>query len=88
MRGFEYKFLGLIRTDRHLIGIPGGLEGQYERESPYLLGTDVLGRDMFARIMTGTRISLSIGLVGVAISFLLGITLGGISVTTAASPTL
>ena len=44
-----------------------------------MLGTDVLGRDMFARIMTGTRISLSIGLVGVAISFLLGITLGGIS---------
>ena len=79
VRGFEYNLLGIIPTDRHLMGIEGGGEGQYGRASPYLLGTDVLGRDLFARILTGTRISLSIGLVGVAISFLLGITLGGIS---------
>ena len=79
VRGFEYNLLGIIPTDRHLMGIEGGGEGKYGRASPYLLGTDVLGRDLFARILTGTRISLSIGLVGVAISFMLGITLGGIS---------
>ena len=79
VRGFEYNFLGIIPTDRHLIGIEGGAEGEYGRGAPYILGTDVLGRDVFARIMFGTRVSLSIGLVGVAISFILGVTLGGVS---------
>ena len=79
VRGWEYKFLGLIKTDRHLIGIEGGEEGEYARAAPFLLGTDLLGRDMYSRIITGTRISLSIGLVGVAISFVLGIVLGGLS---------
>ena len=79
VRGWEYKFLGLIKTDRHLIGIEGGEEGEYARAAPFVLGTDILGRDMYSRIITGTRISLSIGLVGVAISFVLGIVLGGLS---------
>ncbi len=79
VRGWEYKLFGLIETDRHLIGIKGGHEGEYGRAAPFLLGTDILGRDMYSRIITGTRISLSIGLVGVVISFLLGIVLGGIS---------
>ena len=75
----EYKFLGLIKMDRHLIGIEGGEEGEYARAAPFLLGTDILGRDMYSRIIAGTRISLSIGLVGVTISLLLGIVLGGLS---------
>ena len=79
VRGYEYNFLGFIKADRHLMGIEGGEEGEYNRAAPYLLGTDVLGRDMAARIVMGTRISLSIGLVGVTMSFILGITLGGIS---------
>ena len=79
VRGWEYKFLGLIKTDRHLIGIEGGEEGEYARAAPFVLGTDILGRDMYSRMITGTRISLSIGLVGVAISFVLGIVLGGLS---------
>ena len=79
VRGWEYKFLGLIKTDRHLIGIEGGEEGEYARAAPFLLGTDILGRDMYSRAITGTRISLSIGLVGMAISFVLGIVLGGLS---------
>jgi len=79
VRGYEYNFLGFIKADRHLLGIEGGEEGEYNRAAPYLLGTDVLGRDMAARIIMGTRISLSIGLVGVTMSFFLGITLGGIS---------
>ncbi len=79
VRGWEYKLFGLIKTDRHLIGIEGGHEGEYRRAAPFVLGTDILGRDMYSRIITGTRISLSIGLVGVAISFVLGIVLGSIS---------
>ena len=79
VRGWEYKFLGLFKMDRHLIGIEGGHEGEYGRAAPFVLGTDILGRDMYSRIITGTRISLSIGLVGVCISFVLGIVLGGIS---------
>ncbi len=79
VRGWEYKLFGLIETDRHLIGIEGGYEGEYRRAAPFLLGTDILGRDMYSRIITGTRISLSIGLVGVGISFVLGIVLGSLS---------
>ena len=79
VRGWEYKFLGLVKMDRHLIGIEGGHEGEYGRAAPFVLGTDILGRDMYSRIITGTRISLSIGLVGVVISFVLGIVLGGLS---------
>jgi len=75
VRGFEYNFLGLIRTDRHLFGhdLDSG------RAAPHVLGTDVLGRDLLARTLYGTRLSMSIGLVGVGISLLLGIVLGGIS---------
>ncbi len=57
-------------------------EGRTSLQPPswkHLLGTDDLGRDLFSRIMYGSAISLSIGLVGVLTSFILGITLGGIS---------
>lgn len=71
--GDEYKLLGIIPTKRHLLG--PAEEGQ----PMYLMGADRLGRDMFTRMIYGTRISMSIGLVGVAISLLLGVLLGGIS---------
>jgi peptide/nickel transport system permease protein len=74
-RGFEYRLLGLIPTDRHLFGVD---EGKAE-ETLFLLGTDEQGRDMWSRLMFATRISLVIGLAGVALSLFLGVLLGGIS---------
>src|SRR5690606_215348 len=75
VQGFSYKLFGFIPTSTHLIGFAGasGLD------IPHLLGTDRLGRDQWSRLMFGTRISLSIGLVAVALSTILGIVLGGIS---------
>ena len=77
VRGYEYKLFGLIPFDRHLIGtVPP--EGEV-RVAPFFLGTDVLGRDMWSRIVFGSRVSLSIGLVGVLLTLILGVTLGGLS---------
>ncbi|MBW7452601.1 ABC transporter permease [Paenibacillus sepulcri] len=71
-KGESYKFLGFIPTKTHLFGVeqPGRI---------FLLGTDALGRDMFSRILLGSQVSLSIPLVGVGISFILGLIIGGIS---------
>jgi peptide/nickel transport system permease protein len=73
VEGEEYKMWGLFTWNRHLIGPlePG--------QPMYLLGADRLGRDMLTRMIYGTRISMSIGLVGVVISLFLGILLGGLS---------
>ena len=75
VRGHEYKQFWLFPTNRHLLGLKTD-----ETPMPlYLLGTDRLGRDVFSRLMYGTRISMSIGLIGVVISLFLGVLLGGIS---------
>src|SRR5256712_5170562 len=74
--GFEYRFLGLIPTTRHLIGVEPGLDAA---RTIFVLGTDVQGRDLFSRLMYGTRISLTIGLFGVTASLVLGVVLGGLS---------
>ena len=76
-RGYEYKFLGIIPTDRHLIGMSDS--NHLSEERIFVFGTDEQGRDMFSRIVFGTRVSLTIGLVGVAMSLALGIVLGAIS---------
>ena len=75
IKGFEYKFLGFIRTDRHLIGI----EDNKDRPDMYILGTDIIGRDMFSRMMLAMRTSMSIGLIGIVLTFVFGILIGGIS---------
>ena len=75
VHGYPYHLFGLIPTDRHLLGIEGG-QGV---DGIFLIGTDQLGRDLFSRLVVATRISLSIGLAGVALSLILGILLGGIS---------
>jgi peptide/nickel transport system permease protein len=74
--GFEYRFLGLIPMTRHLIGVDGGRDAG---QTIFLLGTDLQGRDLWSRLMYGTRISLTIGLVGVTMSLVLGVVLGGLS---------
>lgn len=71
-RGDEYAFWGLFEADFHLV-CPAK-DGTF-----FLFGTDRLGRDLFSRIVFGTRISLTVGLLGILVSFLIGITLGGIS---------
>jgi peptide/nickel transport system permease protein len=74
-RGYPYRFLGVLPTDRHLLGV----EGARAEEALFLLGTDEQGRDLWSRLMVGTRTSLTIGLAGVALSLVLGVLLGGIS---------
>ena len=75
IRASSYKLFGLFRTDRHLFGI----EGYPDREHIYALGSDQNGRDYFSRLLLATRLSTSIGLIGVALSFGLGVVLGGVS---------
>ncbi len=76
--GYRYKFLGLFDSTTHLIGVPAD-SGFTAEESIFLLGTDLLGRDLFSRLMLATRVSLTIGLIGVTLSLFLGVLLGGIS---------
>ncbi|MBN1584690.1 MAG: ABC transporter permease, partial [Anaerolineae bacterium] len=73
VRGQAYKMWGAFEGDRHLFGIDapeGGI---------FLFGTDKLGRDLLSRILYGSRISLSIGLLGVFLSFVFGLLIGGAS---------
>lgn len=73
VQGDTYRFWGLWRTNRHLFGV------EDENVRIFLLGTDELGRDVLSRLVYGTRISLSIGFIGVILSLVFGIVLGGIS---------
>jgi peptide/nickel transport system permease protein len=73
VRGAAYKMWGVIPADIHLVG------PLKKTDTMYLLGTDKLGRDLLTRLIYGTRISMSIGLIGVCISLTLGVILGAIS---------
>lgn len=75
VKGYPYKMLGVWPTDIHLFG---PLSNDPE-ERVHVLGTDRLGRDQWSRLMHGTRTSMTVGLVAVALSVFLGVLLGGIS---------
>jgi peptide/nickel transport system permease protein len=71
-KGDSYALFGFLPADRHLFGV----------DAPhrfYVLGTDPFGRDEWSRLLFGGQISLTVGLVGIAISFSIGLLLGGIS---------
>jgi peptide/nickel transport system permease protein len=79
VKGEPYHFWGLIPMERRLIGVdtadvPAGVKPTF-----YVLGADRYGRDLLSRILYGSRVSLSVGLIGIAFTFLLGMTIGGIS---------
>lgn len=69
VRGYSYNFLGILRTDIHLFGVdpPAKI---------FLFGADAQGRDLFARVLEGSRVSLTVGLLGVALSVVIGSILG------------
>ena len=71
-RGDEYSFWGLFNAEWHLV-CPA------EQGTLFMLGTDRLGRDVLSRIIYGARISLTVGLIGIAVSMFLGILIGGIA---------
>lgn len=73
VKGEPYKMWGFIPGERHLIGASN------LGEPFYLMGSDKSGRDVFSRIIYSSRISLTVGLVGVTMSLILGILLGGLS---------
>ena len=75
-RGFEYRLLGLIPCRTHLVGIDTGAN---PNARVYLLGSDATGRDVFSRLLFGARVSMFIGLVGVSVTTLLGLIIGGLS---------
>ena len=72
-RGFEYRLLGLIPANRHLLGI------ESDEAVMFLLGGDKFGRDLLSKIIIGGRVSLTAGLIGTAISVLLGAFIGSVS---------
>lgn len=69
----SYRLLGVIPSNVHLIGPVN------DDHPMYLLGSDRNGRDLLSRIVIGSRVSMTIGLVGVTFAFVLGVLLGGIS---------
>jgi peptide/nickel transport system permease protein len=72
-QGQPYTLWGIFQSDRHLLTTAD------PAERFYLLGTDRLGRDVLSRTIHGSRISMSLGLLGVSLALVIGVILGGIS---------
>ena len=71
-KGAPYKLFGVLPADRHLFGVdaPGRI---------FVLGADDTGRDVWTRLLFGSQVSLTVGLIGIVISFSMGLLLGGVS---------
>jgi peptide/nickel transport system permease protein len=81
VRGEPYRLWGWIPLERHFFGVRDAEARRADGLRPtfYFLGADEYGRDILSRLIHGSRISLSVGLVAIAVTFLLGVTIGGIS---------
>ncbi len=81
VKGERYELFGVIPCERHFFGVrePGVRWPDGERPTFFFLGADKYGQDIFTRLVYGSRISLSVGLVSIAVTFVLGVTIGGIS---------
>jgi peptide/nickel transport system permease protein len=81
VRGEPYKLWGLIPMQRHFFGVKSDAPTLPDGTRPtfYFLGATKYGQDIFSRLVYGSRISLSVGLASIVITFLLGVTIGGIS---------
>ena len=85
-KGDRWRLLGVLPMERHLFGVDPVAEGPGAGVAPatapgvlYLLGSDLYGRDILSRLLYGGLVSLTVGLLGIAISMSLGMLLGGIA---------
>ncbi len=84
VKGHPYRLWGLIPMQRHFFGVDqAAFDAQYPdakaKPTFFLLGSDKYGQDILSRILYGARVSLSVGLVAIVMTFILGVTIGGIS---------
>ena len=81
VRGEPYRLCGLIPLAHHFFGVKEGAAPRPDGSRPvfFFLGADKYGRDILSRLLHGSRVSLSVGLVAITVTFLLGVTIGGVS---------